>query len=139
EADLNLSDSLSGTGSSSGAIPGPFIFEFSMPMNPIRRVAELNQNLRAPGGDMTIERVIVTESETHVIRQYAGLDGNISRCGQPIGSLRAGPWSSPPTKADGESDSWRSNGHCTYRHTQTSLLDKHGDWTLTIDTLLNTF
>ncbi len=120
-------------------MPGPFTFDFSMPVDLTRRVAEVNQTVDASGWIMTIERVIVTTSETRIIWRYPESDTHILRCSQLLGKLQIGTWTSTLTDLSGVVESWPSNGRCSYRYPQTSLIDKQGDWTLTVDTWISAF
>jgi hypothetical protein len=68
--ELNKAEVLVGSGVESAlhVINGPFVFDFSMPVDPVRRVAEVNQSATTRDGEtITLERVIVTRHEVRVI------------------------------------------------------------------------
>jgi hypothetical protein len=115
-------------------IKGPFAFDFYVPVDPLRRVAEVNQTAKGIGSDIiTIDKVIVT---SHNVRVIWHLNGPIQSPvgpfvpGQPPGlyaccnlSLTVGGKSvtfplayDPPTAGDIVADA--------------SLMDEQGDWTI---------
>jgi hypothetical protein len=52
-------------------VKGPFIFDFSLPLDPVRSVAELNQTVTSPGGHkITVERVIATRHDVRVVWRW---------------------------------------------------------------------
>jgi hypothetical protein len=56
----------------SDEITGPFIFDFTMDVDPIRRVAEVHQTATETGGQITIDRVIVTRYDLRVEWRVSG-------------------------------------------------------------------
>lgn len=115
-----------------GAVVGTFTFDFSMPFIP-GRVAEVNQTVEAAGVAVTLQRVVVTPSETRAHLRF-----------DPPGEVET-IWTSIVTlKAPGDVRS-RSRFYSAAAdspvHTYgflAPLYDRRGEWTLTVNELVGT-
>lgn len=102
----------------------PLRFAFTVPMHP-GRVAELHQTVETGGTKATLERAVVTPTETRVYVRGAGLL-DASRV-----TLSVDGWSS--TEAPGWNGvSWYTSDGVSYLGYSVPLYDKRGEWTLTI-------
>lgn len=123
------------------ALPQPLSVDFSVPFHP-GRVVNLHQAVTVNGKTLILERVVVTPSET---RAY--LRGN----GYPLAldsipTLTVGSWNSSQLGSSQQhneavavwptDDQFPTNAMIAVNF-ETSLMDKHGAWTLVVPGLLN--
>lgn len=117
-------------------VSGSASFDFSVPFH-AGRVANLHQSLTVGGGTVTLERVVVTLSETRVYLlgtppDPAELKNSIAPAPDLIAHLSVGGWDSD--HSDGAIIQWEApNGLIVFSY-QDSLFDQHGTWTLTVQT-----
>lgn len=103
----------------------PLTFDFTVPMHP-GRVAELHQTVEAGGTKATLERVVVTPTETRVYVRGAGLLDAAYRV-----ELSVDGWSSKDAP-DWNGVSWHTADGVSYVGYSEPLYDKRGEWTLTV-------
>jgi hypothetical protein len=123
-------------------VPQPITVDFAVPFHP-GRVVNLHQAVMVHGKTLILERVVVTPSET---RAYLRGDGYPLAL-DSIPTLTIGSWSStqldssqPPSL--GGVMIWPTDDHFPTNallavNFETSLMDKHGTWTLVVPSLLN--
>jgi hypothetical protein len=74
---------------------GPFTFDFTMPVDPVRRVVDVQQTAEGTHGALTLQQVVVTRREARLVLRFANIP---SGTGLSFGSLpivlQAGDWSS---------------------------------------------
>lgn len=104
---------------------GPLAFDFTVPFN-AGRVAELHQSQTVGGATVTLERVVVTPSETRVYLSGVG-PGSIA-------TLAVNAWSSDPNQGNalGPSSGWVTDDGLTTMSYEDALASEHGQWTLTV-------
>ncbi len=119
----------------------PISVDFSVPFHP-GRVANLHEAVRVRGKTLILERVVVTPSETRVYLRGAGYP--LGLYGNP--TLAVGDWSSsqlssvqqpypdPSIMIWPTDDHWPTSAMLAVNFT-TSLMDQHGEWTLTVPQL----
>lgn len=107
-------------------IPGALSFDFTVAFHP-GRVATPHQRVTVHGQTVTLERVVVTVSETRVY-----LSGIASQWA--IGTLTVDGWTSDPFQnpGGGTITSGRAANGQTFISYFDALYDKHGAWTLTV-------
>lgn len=101
-------------------------FDFSLPFHP-GRVAVPRQSVTANGGTATLERVVVTPSETRVYLRGVG--------DYPIAKLSVGGWLGGWDSERGPVGvitSWTTPDGLTVISYAAALSNRHGDWTLTV-------
>jgi hypothetical protein len=104
---------------------GPLVFDFTVPFN-AGRVAELHQRQTVGGATVTLERVVVTPSETRVYLSGVGPDA--------IATLAVNGWTSDPNQNHdlGPSMGWVTDDGLTTMSYEDALAGEHGQWTLTV-------
>lgn len=118
----------------------PFIFAFSIPAptpttpagEEAGSVVPVNQTVTVDGQAVTLERVVLSPSETRLYLRGEGIT-----TAQPLPVLIAGDWNSeqPSTWAAGtsiDSRDWKTNGGLAVSFL-TPLTNKHGLWTLIVN------
>ncbi len=114
-------------------VPGSVSFDFSVPFH-TGRVANLHQSLTVGGTTITLERVVVTLSETRVYLQAGVPDQQQSQDGKGpvplITHLSVGGWDSDHSQ--GAISEWETPDGLTEISYSVSLFDQHGPWTLTV-------
>lgn len=128
------------TPSPAAALPQPLAVDFSVPFHP-GRVVNLHQAVTVNGKTLMLERVVVTPSET---RAYLRGDGYpLALYGIP--TLTVGSWSSTQLSSQQHPspavDVWPTDDQFPTLamlavNFETSLVDQHGQWTLTVPALL---
>jgi hypothetical protein len=115
------------------AIVGPFTFDFSVPLIP-GRVAEVNQTVDAAGVVMTLERVVVTPSETRTYLRFDLPDGAGTHW-MPVMMLEA-----PGNKKSQEYFAYPVNTDSSgYSYGfPVPFYDRPGEWSLTVAELVGT-
>ncbi len=117
-------------------VVGPFRFSFAMPFDSSRRVIEVGRIIDTHGVAVTLERVIMTATETRLYLSYRAPSGApLPAQWYPILSLQAGDWSSAREGKDVETDRQQPDPQHLVYTIHTSLLDRHGDWSLVIKEL----
>lgn len=107
---------------------GPLTFDITVPFDRGREVSP-HQQINAGGVTLTLERIMVSPTETRVY--VRGLDPNQSHYVQGI--LSGDAWTDEDV--DGGSRSvWYSNGMTVFSYLG-SFTDKHGAWSLTLKPL----
>ncbi|HMA38383.1 MAG TPA: hypothetical protein VKY74_28300 [Chloroflexia bacterium] len=116
----------------SSSTTGPLSFDFRLPYDPLRRVADLEETVGGTNGMLTLERLVVTRSQARVTLRFSPAAAEA----QPRGSwtsgvqLRAGVWSSaqahPP---QGVSYLSGPDGELVYTFLA-PLIDNYGAWRL---------
>lgn len=115
-------------------IPGPFDFRFSVPFVP-GRVAEVGQTVTANGVPVTLEKVVVSPTET---RAYLRVDPPAEippEHWSPIARLSVDGWDSRQGERGLEGGGSAGEGRYAYTFSN-SLYDKRGEWTLTVEELV---
>ncbi len=103
---------------------GPFAFDLRIPVEPAARVAEPGQQVQTREGTVTLERVVVTPTETRVYLRGVRLEG-----GQA--TLSVGGWDSTHAGL-GERNCYPWPTGLTACSFGASLIDKRGEWLLSI-------
>ena len=84
---------------------GPFHFEFTMPFDTSRRVIPVGRTIDTHGVAITLERIVMTASETRLYLSYRAPNGApLPAQWYPILNLQAGNWSSAREGNDMETD-----------------------------------
>lgn len=119
----------------------PLVVNFSVPFHP-GRIANLHQAVTVNGKTLILERVVVTPSET---RAYLRGDGYPLAL-DSIPMLSVGNWNSSQLSSGSDpgpaaavwptDDQWPTSAMLAVDF-ETSLMDKHGTWTLIVPSLLN--
>ena len=112
---INVAEQIT-TGIKINQVKGLFAFDFTVVFHP-GRVVNLHQVSTVNGTTETLERVVVTLSETRVYVQGNGTIGKLS-----VGNLR------PIDMIT----SWQTSDNLTALSFFTSLFDEHGQWTVYI-------
>jgi hypothetical protein len=102
-------------------VSGPFTFEFAVPLTP-GRVAEPRQTITANGMAATLERVVVTPSETRVYLR--GIKP------QSAAELAVAGWNSSRDRTLVKN--WTTDDGLLVYSFSASLVDRRDEWTLTI-------
>jgi hypothetical protein len=114
-------------------VAGSASFDFSVPFH-AGRVASLHQSSTVGGSTLTLERVVVSLSETRVYLQVGMPDQQQSQDGKGsmplITHLSVGGWDSDHSQ--GAISEWRTPDGLTEISYGVSLFDQHGPWTLTV-------
>lgn len=119
----------------------PFVFDFTIPTGlrttttdePASRVVPVNQTVTVAGQTMTLERVVLSPSETRLYLRGAEISTT-----QPLPVLTAGNWNSqqPSTWAAGtpiDERIWRTNGGLVVVSFLSPLTNEHGLWSLVVN------
>ena len=116
-----------------GSVAGPFVFDLTVPVI-AGRVAEINQTVTVNDVPVTLERVVVTPSETRMHLRFHDVPGKPVQewrwAGHP--RLAIDGWNSEQNEAEGGG---YSDGSRWVFGRNYALIDKHGEWTLTVDRL----
>jgi hypothetical protein len=120
----------------------PFVFDFTIPAaaqttpagQAASRVVPVNQTVTVAGQAVTLERVVLSPSETRLYLRGEGINTSQPL---PVPVLIAGDWNSeqPSTWAAGtsiDSRDWKTNGGLAVSFL-TPLTNKHGLWTLIVN------
>jgi hypothetical protein len=118
-----------------GQVKGPFTFDFSLPVDPVRRIAEVNQTLTTDLGDkITLNRVIATRHHVRISwrLEYATRPGVTSGPGRFYYAccslqLEAGSKSVRFTARQGPS--W--SGYDIAEVEEAPVLGEQGEWRIT--------
>lgn len=104
------------------AVSGPIVFNLTVPIVP-GRVADVQQTVDVAGVNATLERVIVSDTETQVFLSGVApaADAELTVGGSSYHLVHNGAVRLPASSAD----SWAYT-------TDASLVDQHGPWTLTV-------
>lgn len=104
------------------AISGPVIFDLTVPVVP-GRSADLQEIVEASGVKATLERIIVSDTETRVFLRGVGPEADVELTvgGSTYHLIHEGAVQVPPSSQN----SWAYI-------TDASLIDQHGPWTLTV-------
>ncbi len=105
-------------------IAEPGSFDFSLTFHP-GRIANVHQTVTVGGTAVTLERVVVTLSETRIYLHGIDVEGLVSM-------LSVDGWDSEHGHV-GPIGSFASGGQAVVFFSA-SLFDKHGEWTLTVQT-----
>jgi hypothetical protein len=115
---------------------GPFHFEFSMPFDSSRRLIAVGRTIDTHGVAITLERIIITASETRLYFSYRSPSGApLPSQWYPILSLQAGDWSSDREGKDVETDRQQQDPQHLVYTIHTSLAAHQGEWALLIPEL----
>lgn len=116
-----------------GHVAGPFVFDLIVPVI-AGRVAEVNQTVTVNNVPVTLERVVVTPSETRMYVHFHDVPGKPVQDWQWSGHprLAVDDWASQQNEAEG--GGYGDNPRWVFSNNY-ALFDKHGEWTLTIDKL----
>lgn len=115
---------------------GPFHFEFSMPFDSSRRMIWVGRTIDTHGVAVTLERIIITTSETRLYFSYRAPSGApLPSQWYPILRLKAGDWSSDREGKDIETDRQQQDPQHLVYTIHTSLADRQGEWALLIPEL----
>jgi hypothetical protein len=107
-------------------VPGALAFDFTLAFHP-GRVATPHQSVTVHGQTVTLERVVVTVSETRVY--LSGISPDWA-----IGTLEVDGWTSDPDRNPSGGPigaGLTANGQTVISYGD-ALFDKHGTWTLTV-------
>jgi hypothetical protein len=107
---------------------GPFIFDFSLPLNP-GKVVDVQQRVTAASVDVELRQVVVTPSETRVLL-CLGAPGGIGTNWGAVSTLRT-----ETGQADGVWVRSAAEG-CALHGFLPPLYDQPGEWTLTVTELV---
>lgn len=120
----------------------PFAFDVVVPFDPRRREATPNQTVITSGIAITLERAIVTASETRLVLRYAsvGEDTGLWEVGMADGSLTPGVGTIPfgvgnPGSGFTSIEPCDPDGRCAADYAAASLLNRPPNWTLRLDHL----
>ncbi len=107
-------------------VTGPLVFDFTVTFHP-GRIAEPHQSVTVGGQTVTLERVVVTVSETRVYLRGIKPDW-------VIGTLSVGGWTSDPFRnpQGGPIGAGATPDGLTVISYADALYDKHGEWTLVV-------
>lgn len=103
-------------------VPGPFVFDFTVPMARAR-VINAQQSVAVGGTTVTVERVATSPTGTRVYLRGAGPSAHVEL------SVDGSHYTLDPPGA--RPFQWSRDSVWDYA-TDESLLDKHGEWTLTV-------
>jgi hypothetical protein len=107
---------------------GPFIFDFSLPLNP-GKVVDVQQRVTAASVDIELKQVVVTPSETQVLL-CLGAPSETGTSWGAVSTLRT-----ETGQADGVWVRSAEEG-CTLHGFLPPLYDQPGEWTLTVTELV---
>lgn len=122
------------TGSEEVRIPGPWRFTVTLPVLS-GRVAHVNQTVTAAGIPMTLERVVVSPTETRAYLSFPTPGDLPAEQWQAMARLAVEGWDSRD-KQLGPGTSGPPINRTYSVSVPASLQDKRGAWTLTVDELL---
>ena len=113
-------------------LAGPFTFSFSVPVTP-GRIAEVHQTSQAAGLSITLERVVVTPSETRAYLRCSPPDNRSNLVWHPLVSLqvngRVRGGQAPQWSRNLGDNAWSSSFFAP-------LYDEQGEWTITVNELV---
>lgn len=113
---------------------GPLEFRLTVPFVP-GRVAEVNRTVTAQGIPVTLEKVVVTPTETRAYLRFSPPADIPPEHWSPIASLSVAGWDSSEGERGMQGGGPSSDG--AYRYSFSSpLYDKRGEWTLTVKELV---
>jgi hypothetical protein len=122
-----------GPGISPPVTGSPFSFHFTVPFQG-GRLATPDQTVTAGGTTVTLERVVISPSEARMYLQGLGGTGiypDLTVAGWDSAKVSLPGWQ--PTEAGGILWSvWMTPGGTTVADFPAALMDKHGEWTLSI-------
>jgi hypothetical protein len=107
---------------------GPFVFDFSLPLNP-GQVVDVQQRVTAASVDIELRQVVVTPSETQVLL-CLGAPGDLGTSWSAVSTLRT-----ETGQADGVWVRSAEEG-CALHGFLPPLYDQPGEWTLTVTELV---
>lgn len=143
-AGLNNSNTAGAKGPSTGKIgAGPFNFSLSVPVISARSI-EVQQTARAANVDVTLERLIITPSETRAILRWVSPDGKLDPTRftwTPVVSLEEGyTYANPqPDANNGWANQSRQLGDDRWSATFPAILyNNSGEWTLAVTEIVGT-
>jgi hypothetical protein len=118
---LRVREQSDGPGTSAQIVPGPFVFDFTVPFE-AGRTLELNQAVEAGGTTVTLERVVATPVSTRVYLRGAGPSAQVT--------LTAGG-TTYTLREETVPSNWTPDSSWYYSVFE-PLLDQPGDWTLVV-------
>ncbi len=116
-----------------GSVAGPFVFDLTVPVI-AGRVAEINQTVTVNDVPVTLERVVVTPSETRMHLRFHDVPGKPVQDWQWAGHPRFSIDGWDTEQSYGEGGGYSDGSRWVFRR-NFALFDKHGEWTLTVDKL----
>jgi hypothetical protein len=115
-------------------IAGPWSFDFTIPVL-AGQVIEVNQSATAAGISISLERVVVSPTETRAYLRIPETSEFPSQQLQPMAHISMEGWSSRDHQAGPGISGVPVDGLHTFS-VLGNLTDKHGEWTLTVDELI---
>ncbi len=121
-------------GSSLLGVVGPVAIDFSLPVDPIRRVAYVQQTITSAFDTATLERVVVTRHETRAFLRFGPLAPGSYRPYTMYTMLAAGGWSShhDVQRIDWLVSDYNQDGPWSYALIGAPLIDALGEWRLSL-------
>lgn len=104
-------------------VQGPLVFNFTVPFRP-GRATDLHLEATAGGKTMTLERVVVSQTETRLYMRGAD-EGRYMK-------LSVGGWDSSSYNRSGAQGIWDVGDGVKAFSFPVPLYDKHGEWTLVV-------